>query len=354
MSENIEKKQKKVLHLLASNRFSGAENVVCQIMDLFKENDIEMIYCSPNGSVAEVLHEKNVQYLPLKKLSYSELKKAVKEYNPDIIHAHDYKASLLAIMFRKKRKIVSHIHVNNKKMNSINLFSIIYLLCSKFYSKIVWVSDSALDNHCFKDKLREKSIVLYNVINKERLEKQSIKEKCEENYDLIFLGRLEYQKNPERLIGIIAKLKEEQPDIKVAIVGTGEKYDKIVEMSNSLDLTNNIKFYGYSNNPYPILKSSKILILTSLFEGTPMCALEALALGVPVISTPVDGLKNIIKNNVNGFLTDDDDEMCEEILKIINSQVKRDELYVECKKTFDEICDLGKYKKSISGVYSLK
>ena len=52
----------RVLHLLASNKYSGAENVVCQIIDMFK-GEVEMAYCSPNGTIANSLKDKNVTFI---------------------------------------------------------------------------------------------------------------------------------------------------------------------------------------------------------------------------------------------------------------------------------------------------
>ena len=91
----------KILHLLASNKYSGAENVVCQIIDMFK-NEIEMAYCSPNGPIENTLKDKQITFLPLSKLSKSEIQKIINTYKPDVIHAHDVKASIVASGFAKK------------------------------------------------------------------------------------------------------------------------------------------------------------------------------------------------------------------------------------------------------------
>ena len=57
----------KVLHLLSSNKYSGAENVVCQIIKMFG-NDAEMVYCSPDGDIRKTLNDKNIKFIPLKEL----------------------------------------------------------------------------------------------------------------------------------------------------------------------------------------------------------------------------------------------------------------------------------------------
>ena len=63
----------KVLHLLASKRFSGAENTACQIIKLF--DNAEMCYCSPDGQIAQTLKEKEIRFIPLEKLSFKNVKK---------------------------------------------------------------------------------------------------------------------------------------------------------------------------------------------------------------------------------------------------------------------------------------
>ena len=113
----------KVLHVLASNKFSGAENVVCQIIKMFK-GEVEMAYCSPNGEIKQTLEGMNIQFFPLEKLNVKNLKKVVAEFKPDIIHAHDLKACMVVSRIKKIKK-VAHIHVNNVNMNKVSVRSLI-------------------------------------------------------------------------------------------------------------------------------------------------------------------------------------------------------------------------------------
>ena len=322
--------KKKVLYLVGSNKFSGAENVVCTIISNIGDS-VEAIYCCPKGPIEEQLKNRNINYELLDKLNYSNLKKVVKKYKPDFIHAHDYRATFYASLFHKKCRIISHIHVNNPLLNKKSLISFIFNFVFKKVEKIIWVSDSALNNYYYKSKVINKSQVIYNVIDSKYIESKTREYNCEDEYDLVFIGRLSTQKNPERLIEIIDLIKQKKNDIKLAIVGDGEKKNEIEKLVFDRGLADNVKLYGFQSNPYPILKKSKILILTSRWEGTPMVALEAQSLGKPIISTPVDGMKKIIKNGYNGFLTDDN----EEFVNLVLSSLK-DSNYVKLSNGVNE------------------
>ena len=82
-----------------------------------------------------------------------------------------------------------------------------------------------------------------------------------------------------------------------------------------------------------------------------MCALEAMALGTPVVSTPSDGMKDLIDDGVNGYLTDDDAVMAEKLLKIMNEPDHRMLLSENTRKKFAQINDAPKYKEAISACY---
>ncbi len=352
MKEIYEKKQK-VLHLLASNSFSGAENVICTIIEATKD-DYDHFYCSPNGQIKEKLKEKKIPFCALKKLNHREVLKKIKEIKPDIIHAHDNKATVIASFFHKKARIISHIHGNNKIMNSKNLKTIVFNHCTKKIEKMIWVSDSSLKEYYFYNNVKEKSIVLYNIVNqKDILEKVNLYP-VKEKYDLIFLGRLAYPKNPERFIELVKLIKERKKNIKVAIVGTGTEQEQINTMISRYNLEKNIIMYGFQSNPYPILNAAKILVMTSIYEGTPMCALEAQTLGKPIIATPVDGLKKIIKNNVNGYLSNENEEICHKILEYLEDDVKMNQIQKNVKKEFEKYNDLQKYMKTIEECYEVK
>ena len=91
---------------------------------------------------------------------------------------------------------------------TINLKTLLFDFCSRNINQIIWVSDSSYNDYIFKKHVCDKSIILYNVIDKEQILNKSEMFDCKANYDLIFLGRLAYPKNPERLIEIINLVKK--------------------------------------------------------------------------------------------------------------------------------------------------
>ena len=78
---------------------------------------------------------------------------------------------------------------------------------------------------------------------------------------------------------------------------------------STLNLNNQITFTGWKDNPWDYVQSPAALILASEYEGFSLVCYEALASGIPVISTKVDGVTDIICNGVNGYLYDSQTEL---------------------------------------------
>ena len=160
----------KILHVLYSNKYSGAENVACQIIEMFNnDNGVEMAYCSRDGQIRTVLQEKDIRFYPVKNLSKKELKKVISDFNPDIIHAHDMRASFVAARACGKIPLVSHVHNNNFNSRGLSIKSLAYLFAGLKAKHIFWVSQSSFDGYAFHKALQKKSSVLYNVINVDEL-----------------------------------------------------------------------------------------------------------------------------------------------------------------------------------------
>lgn len=341
----------KVMHVLNSRIYSGAEKVVCQIIHAF-QGEVEMVYCSPESDIVRKMVEaQGVTYLPMKTMSVSELSRVIREQKPDLIHAHDMRAGFFSALCCGKIPLVSHIHNNAYDARGLSPKTVGYLLAGFRAKHIFWVSQSSFDGYAFHKLFAKKSSVLYNVIDTDEIYTKLSQDSNTYDYDLIYVGRLTYQKNPQRLLRLCARLKESKPDLKVAIVGTGELEEELKALCKELNLEDTVRFLGFQPNPIKMVACSKAMILTSRWEGTPMCALEAMALGTPVVSTPSDGMKDLLTDGVSGYLTESDEQMAEDLLKIFTQPEHRQLLAENARKKFDSLNDGEAYKRAIWTAY---
>ena len=343
----------KVLHLISTSSFSGAENVACQIINLFKgDTGYNMKYCAVIGKNKPALEIRKIPVLELNKFSIHDIKKAISEYNPDIIHAHDPKSVIASVIASRGKKIIAHIHSNHRYMRKISIKSLIFhFYIEKMISDIIWVSDSALNEYIFNKRINKKinSIVLRNVVNPYELKEIAGNDKNKYSFDLIFLGRMEDVKDPLRFINIVSQVQKSKRDLKVAIIGDGTLMDEAKAKINALDLGKNITIFGNLINPYKILLCSKILVITSRYEGTPMNALESIACNIPVVSTPVDGLLEIINKK---YLCSTDIGFIKIITSLLNDNGLYNKYKIDLMTINNRINDISIYKKKITELYS--
>lgn len=139
-------------------------------------------------------------------------------------------------------------------------------------------------------------------------EAESIEDEAEYKYDIIYLGRLASIKHIETLINSVNLVKQVIPNIRVAIGGVGDQFDRLVTLSIKLNLEKNISFLGKFKDAdkFKLLRSSKIFVLPSEREGYSIATLEAMHCGaVPIVSKPkydeVFGCSDFVINNVTGL-----------------------------------------------------
>ncbi|MPQ33288.1 glycosyltransferase [Clostridium estertheticum] len=340
-----------VLHILASNKYSGAENVATTIIsNMNRTDDYKGVYVSPRGSIEKTLKNMNVKYEGIEKLTCREIRRVVKKLNPDIIHAHDFRTSIICWLSGIKLPIISHIHNNPPWIKKINPLSFMYWISSYRYSKIILVSDAIIKEYIFAKSIKNKIYIIGNPNNLDRIKVLSNKKDIEERYDVIFIGRLTKQKNPLRFIDIISESSKEFPLIKVAMIGDGELKEECEDHIKERKLTKNIKLFGFLDNPYAILKHSKVMIMTSDWEGYGLVAIEAMSLGIPVLATPVGGLVDIVDNEW-GRICNSNSEFVEELKNLI-----LDEWYLKSKsqaslKKVVDFDNLNRYMSNLESIY---
>ena len=331
----------KILHILASNIYSGAENVAITIINSFK-NEKEMAYCSPKGKIEEKLLNENIKYFPIEKLTIGKIRKVIKEYNPDIIHAHDYKASVITALSVKNKKIISHLHNNSSDIKKWGMKSILYYMTIRKYHKIVIVSKSIQEEAVFENKMKNKTYILPNYVDKVKVKTMAEKEKIEEKYTLGFIGRMSEIKNPIEFVEIVNEIIKKKDNINAVMIGDGEIKEKVQSQINYFGIQDRIEMKGFLENPYPIMNNCDIILMPSKWEGFGLVAIEALILGKKVLVSNVGGFKDIFAEN-NFYICNNRDEFVKKCIKLLDEQLEN--------VSIDRYTDYKNWKEKLMKIY---
>lgn len=121
---------------------------------------------------------------------------------------------------------------------------------------------------------------------------------------IVTVGRLHSQKNQALLLEAFANFREERTDYTLHIYGEGELEEKLKAYAGELGLGDSVVWHGFSARVKEEIADSRMFVLSSDFEGISNSMLEALAMGIPTISTdcPIGGARVYMKNNESGLL----------------------------------------------------
>lgn len=182
----------------------------------------------------------------------------------------------------------------------------------------------------FPEKIRNKSVVIFNPVDKLFFD---IK-RSECPHDIIATGRLTEQKNHSLLIRAFAQIADQISD-NLYIYGSGDS-SQLEELVKTLGIENRVFLPGVSKNIPEILSKAKLYVLSSDFEGMPNALMEAMAVGVPCISTncPCGGPKSLFTKDMYHYLTPvgDIDAMSCRILELIQNSFQREAHGKACKE----------------------
>ena len=185
--------------------------------------------------------------------------------------------------------------------------------CYNKYNHIYCVSSNVKDSLAAVYPSLKNISVMYNPVDSDQiraLSQDEIPEVVHNNNQLrlITVGRLVPQKGYDRLLPIILRLNNEGYSCSLVILGDGPDKRKLQAYVQEHQMESYIHFMGFQSNPYPFFRDSDLYVCSSRVEGYSTVVMEALILGVPVITTDCSGMKELLGNSEYGMVVSNEDE----------------------------------------------
>ena len=288
----------KIVHLVLSDSFAGIEQ---HVDELLSNNLLNKSILICNKSISHNF-DKNIKTFVIKNigrrslLGKYKLKKLLKQINPDIVHTHGSKTtSIISSINKKNYKHVATVHgikKNKKVYEKANL--------------VIGVSKKAIEG------IKNKSVVITNWWYP-----KLVKFNLKKNEYALAIGRLEKVKGFDLLITSWKNIKT-----NLVIVGSGQEKQNLKNLINQNNLSTRIKIVDDVKRDELInfYKNASVLIISSRDEGGPRVALEALFLQIPVLSTDVGHMSNILPNEL--LAKKNDKESLKELLETHVDNIK--------------------------------
>lgn len=318
----------------------GAESMVSRLashLDLSKiEIKVFCIYGTPQNNSFEnavICHGVDIVYIG-KGLGFSltainKLWKQLSAYKPDIVHTH------LSACVYCTPWIIFH---NVKMLHTVHSMPIYELIKPKRYIMgFMYMIGKAIPVAISKEIMKltsEMYLVKFGpelVYNPVDIKQYAIKKKEHEGFIIVTVGRLSREKNHMLLLEAFKKLNYIEKDMSMIIVGEGELRKNIEDYIKNESLENKVRLTGNVDNVQDYLAMADLFVMSSNYEGLPLSVLEAMSASLPVVSTDVGGVSDIVTDNGILIKKGNVEELVKAILKMKHNLFLREKM---SKKSF--------------------
>lgn len=317
-----------ILHLTASLQGGAAQHVLHLSLGLLtKGHKTTIVAPNDNPGFVEQLQTLGIQFKEVDVtttfsrrtvLALRELMRS-KEYTH--IHLHGHRAAAVvrfsSIGMKLEVPLIYTVHgyhpTHYKESITKQLANSVEWLLESKIKQFICVSESTKAELIQAvPKIQKRCTVIHNgipLLNLSEEERVTFRHQFREKYqiptDAVVVGtvaRLQWQKSVHRLLQAFGLIQSKYPDMHLVLVGTGPEREALQELSLELKCDKRIHFLGSVDNPRPVYCMMDLFVLPSLWEGLPLTVLEAWDSRIPVIATDVSGSRDVIEDEVTGFI----------------------------------------------------
>ena len=333
----INKEKIKVAHIISGLNFGGVESVIYNYYNNMEDENFENIIISHskiNRENSKLFNKNKFKFYEVVskreslRRNYTQIKKILKEEQPDIVHVHMGDSSYIALIAAKKvgtRVRICHAHTKNDLSNLKG--KITKFLCNIYANNYMACSEEACNNLFYK-KNEKKCVILNNAIdlnifdyNKKSRDKIRKEYKIEKNNVIGHVGRLSVEKNHEKLIDTYKEILKKDNKVKLMLIGDGEYKEEIIKMID--DIKDNVILIKNTRNIADYYNAMDVFVFPSIKEGLGISVIEAQVSGLPcLVSDTVP--KDVKQTELVKFisLNDSDKIWANETIKLLKNKRK--------------------------------
>ncbi len=294
-----------VLHIIGSLRLGGAQVVVKQIAENSdRERFRHYIYPLRAAPIdidinAEIIKNTYPNYDPRK---FFDILRLCKRLDIDIIHAHLSKPIMGAILAKYFTKCKVVIHEHGPILRKGLQYSFYRLFLKIFYKKtnaIIVVSKQIYNLYHEKYRVSQKNLKLvynsfdFNQFSRGKYNRYEVRRRlglAENDITLGYIGRFHFVKGCDLLPDVLIKLIILNSHYKLLLIGKGPLESKLKQRCEVLKISDKVIFTGFVKNPAEIMSAFDIFVMPSRQEPFGLAAIESMAMGIPLVTSGVDGL----------------------------------------------------------------
>lgn len=356
-----------IVVIITRAEIGGAQNYVFSFIEQLKEDFNFVVYCGSKGFLTTKLADINVKVKIIPSIdsknalsAISKIRYEFKKDKPQLINTHSSLASIYGRLASTGLKIatVYSVHgwafANNAKASRRFLGPLIERACGKLTAH--WITETHFDKEV---GIQRKIIpadnnvtVIYNGIEDTASSKQWDEKQTSDIKQIAFVGRVSEQKKPLVAIAVMSHLPNE---FQLTVFCDNAKDENLINMIASLRLEKRVKLVDNELDTANALYQYDMLLVTSKYEGMPLCMLEAMSAALPMVTSNVCGLKELVTNGENGYLVNDinsAESYSKSILKVFSSYEHTKSLGLKSRQRYLENHTLIKMTNQLKHVFS--
>jgi glycosyltransferase involved in cell wall biosynthesis len=242
---------------------------------------------------------------------WGSLKKIISERQIDILHAHDYKTNLLALLLSRATGVRALSTVHGWTGHSTRERYCYYPADKRVlarFPRVIAVSTDIANELVQHGADPRRVTTILNGIDHRQFQRDPAQVAparaalgIEPHHVAIgAVGRLEPQKRFDLLLEAFAVLHIERPELRLIIAGDGSQQEALDEQRRALGLTGSVILTGHVNDVIPVHHALDLFVQSSDYEGTPNAVLEAMAMETPIVATEAGGTAELVRDGVDG------------------------------------------------------